>query len=177
MPSRLWLWHEKHPAFGPKLASGGPGKVLGNTYDNLSFVNAATYWTLDTGVGKVTAAFDWIGGAANGGLVMKPTGGANESAIVTGLLYKNGPITLGAETAWVWSQGAAQLTGITQRREWEIAFGGNYNLAPGLYLVGEYMYAQRHQGGFDFAAGAVGPAGFTRDSRAQGILFSTVVNW
>jgi len=63
-------------------------------------------------VGKVTAAFDWIGGAANGGLVMKPTGGANESAIVTGLLYKNGPITLGAETAWVWSQGAAQLTGI-----------------------------------------------------------------
>ena len=169
----------KESVFGPKLASGGPGKTLGNTYDNLSFVDAATYWTLDTGIGnEVTAAsFDWIGGALNGQLAMRPVGGAPESAIVTGLLYKNGPITLGAETAWVWSQGAQQLTGISQRREFEVAFGGNYNLAPGLYLVGEYMYQQRHQGSFDFASGAVTTTGFTRDSRAQGILFSTVVNW
>jgi len=100
----------KESVFGTKLASGGPAKTLGNQYDNLSFVEAATYWTLDTGVGKVTAAFDWIGGALNGQLAMRPVGGAPESAIVTGLLYKNGPITLGAETAWVWSQGAQQLT-------------------------------------------------------------------
>jgi hypothetical protein len=151
--------------------------VLGNRYDNLSFVNAGTYWTLDTGVGKVTWAFHWNGGAVNGQLAMRPTGGAPESAIVTGLMYKNGPWTLGAEAAWVWSQGAAQLTHISQRREFEVAFGGNYNLAPGLFLVAEYTYETRHQGSFDFASGGVTTTGFTRDSRAQGILFATVVNW
>jgi len=53
---------------------------------------------------------------------------------------------------------------------------GNYNLAPGLFVVAEYMYQQRHQGGYDFAAGAVTTTGATRDSRSQGILFATVVN-
>jgi hypothetical protein len=74
----------------------------------------------------------------------------------------------------VFSQGSANLTGISQRREFEVAIGGNYNIAPGLYLVGEYQFEARHQGGFDFVAGAVGP---TRDSHGQGITFSTVVNW
>jgi hypothetical protein len=167
----------KESVFGAPIKSGGPGKVLGNTYDNLSFLEAAGYATLDTGVGKVTASVDWIGGALNGQLAMRPSGGAPESAIVSGLLYKNGPLTLGAEAAFVWSQGAQQLTGITQRREFEVAFGGNYNLAPGLFLVAEYMYEYRHQGGFDFVAGAVSPNGSTHDSKAQGVLFSTVVNW
>jgi hypothetical protein len=112
---------------------------------------------------------------------MRPTGGAPESAVVTGLLYKQGPITLGAEAAIVDSQGAQQLTGISQRREFEVAFGGNYNIAPGMYLVGEYMYEYRHQGGFDFVAGAAttstGGAVATRDVHGQGIMFSTVVNW
>ena len=49
--------------------------------------------------------------------------------------------------------------------------------APGLFLVGEYTYQTRHQGSFDFASGGVTTTGFTRDSRAQGILFATVVNW
>jgi hypothetical protein len=77
---------------------------------------------------------------------------------------------------------------VSQRHEFEVAFGGNYNLAPGLYLVGEYLYAYRHQGGFDFLSGANGAgssgagtagykAGLTRDAHGQGILFSTVVNW
>jgi hypothetical protein len=167
----------KESVFGAPIKSGGPGRVLGNTYDNLSFVEAAGYATLDTSIGKVTASVDWIGGALNGQLQMRPSGGVPESAIVTGLLYTNGAITMGAEAAWVWSQGAQQLTGISQRGEFEVAFGGNYNLAPGLFLVAEYMYQQRHQGGFDFGAGAVSPNGLTRDARAQGVLFATVVNW
>ena len=164
----------KESVYGAALHSGGAAKTLGNVYDNLSFVEAAGYATLDTGVGKITYAIDWIGGALNGQLAMRPSGGAPESAVVTGLLYKQGPITLGAEAALVNSQGAAQLTGISQRREVEVAFGGNYNIAPGMYLVGEYMYEYRHQGGFDFIAGAVAP---TRDIHGQGVLFSTVVNW
>jgi len=81
------------------------------------------------------------------------------------------------------------LTGISQRHEFEVTFGGNYNIAPGMYLVGEYMYTQRHQGGFDFVTGANGAgatgipgtagwkAGLTRDVHSNGILFSTVVTW
>jgi hypothetical protein len=54
-----------------------------------------------------------------------------------------------------------------------------------MYLVGEYMYQQRHQGGFDFTGNCVSgssnclstKAGSTRDARGQGIMFSTVVNW
>jgi hypothetical protein len=174
----------KESVFGTAIPSGNSvhgTRLLGNTYDNLSFVEAAGYATLDTGVGKVTYSIDWIGGALNGQLAMRPTGGAPESAVVTGLLYKQGPITLGAEAAIVDSQGAQQLTGISQRREFEVAFGGNYNIAPGMYLVGEYMYEYRHQGGFDFVAGAAttstGGAVATRDVHGQGIMFSTVVNW
>ncbi len=167
----------KESVYGVAIPAGGAAHAAGNKYDNLSFVEAAGYATVDTGFGQVTAAVDWIGGALNGQLAMRPTGGASESALVTGLMYRNGPITLGAEAGWVFSQGSTNLTGISQRREFEVAFGGNYNLAPGLYLVAEYMYMTRHQGGFDFIAntGAVGTV--TRDAKVQGIQFSTVVNW
>ena len=163
--------------------------ATGNRFDNLSFVAAAAYATLDTGVGTVTAAVDYIGGALNGQLSMRPTGGASENAIVTGLLYRNGPITLGTEVGFVESQGSNSLTGVSQRKEFEFAIGGNYNLAPGLFLVAEYMYTYRHQGGFDFVTGANGTgatgvagtasyrAGKTVDAHGQGLLFSTVVNW
>jgi hypothetical protein len=113
---------------------------------------------------------------------MRPQGGAPEHAFVTGLTFNNGPLTLGVSTAVIESQGAAQLTHISQRHEWELAFGGNYNIAPGLYLTAEYMYMYRHQGGFDFNTGLItvshtGQATFTRDIHGQGIQISTVVNW
>jgi len=177
----------KESFFGPGVSAGRG--VTGNRFDNLSFVSAAGYATFNTGVGTVTWAVDYIGGNMNGQLVMRPQGGASENAIVTGLLYRNGPITLGTQVAVVETQGQASLTGISQRHEFEVTFGGNYNIAPGMYLVGEYMYTQRHQGGFDFVTGANGAgatgipgtaswkAGLTRDVHSNGILFSTVVTW
>ena len=177
----------KESVFGPAVSSGQG--VTGNRYDNLSFIAAAAYVTVDTGFGQVTWAGDYIGGAVNGQLAMRPTGGAPESAFLTGLLYRNGPLTLGAEVGMITSQGAQALTGISQRREFEVAFGGNYNIAPGLFVTAEYMYTYRHQGGFDFNNGALGAGatgvagtagwkpGLTRDSHGQGILLATVVNW
>ena len=170
-------------------ASFARGNGAGNQFDNLSFVSAAAFVTIDTGMGKITPAVDYIGGALNGQLAMRPTGGAPENAVDVGVTYNNGPLTLGAQFGVVDSQGSNSLTGVSQRHEWEVAFGGNYNLAPGLYLVGEYMYTSRHQGGFDFftggnGAGATGvpgtatwKAGGTRDAKGQAILFATVVNW
>ena len=170
-------------------ASFARGNAAGNKFDNLSFVAAAAYLTFDTGMGKITASGDYIGGAMNAQLTMRPTGGVSENAFVAGLLYQNGPLTLGAETEMVESQGSNSLTGVSQRHEVGVALGGNYNVAPGLYLVAEYQYEFRHQGGFDFIAGANGAgatgtvgsagwhAGATRDAHGQGIMFSTVVNW
>jgi len=173
--------------FGPAVSSSRG--VTGNKFDNLSFISSAAYVRFDTGRGSLTYAIDYIGGALNGQLAMRPTGGVSEKAAVTGLTYNNGPITLGVQAAMVESQGSNSLTGVSQRHEWEVAFGGNYNVAPGLYLVGEYMYTSRHQGGFDFFTGANGTgssgtagtaswkAGKTVDAKGQAILFSTVVNW
>ena len=50
---------------------------------------------------NITVAADYIGGAVNGQLAMRPTGGAPTNAVVTGVTYANGPITLGAEVGLV----------------------------------------------------------------------------
>jgi hypothetical protein len=142
-------------------------------YDNLSFYKAGIAVTAF----NLTAAVDYIGGAVNGQLAERPTGGVNENAITAGLTYFNGPISLGVTWGVIDSQGDARLTGVSQRHEYEVAFGGTYKLAPGLQLVGEYQYAHRHQGGFDFSQGAPGLNGATRDAQYQGLTFMTVMNW
>lgn len=168
--------------------SSGAG-VTGNKYDNLSFVNAALYVNYDTGFGVITPAFDYIGGALNGQLTMRPTGGVPEQGFLPSLKFANGPLAVEIEAGLINSQGAQALTGVSQRREIEVAFGGSYLVAPGLALVGEYMYMDRHQAGFDFAANALGAgstgtpgtagwkAGLTRDARGQGFLSAIVVTW
>ena len=169
-----------------KVSNPGGGTVLTglNTvnsgairYDNLSFVNAAVKVEVPS-VG-VTWALDYIGGALNGQLAMRPTGGAPENAFLTGLVYRNGPFVLGAEVGIVESQGSTSLTKVTQRKETEFAFGGTYNAAPGLAFVLEYMHTERHQGGFDFLANAASaPAsGLTRDVKGNSVSFSTIVTW
>jgi Gram-negative porin len=149
-------------------------------YDNLNFYKGGTAITAF----NTTFAFDYIGGAVNGQLNMRPTGGVGMNAFVTGLTYANGPWTAGIEYANVQSQGAAQLTGVTQRNEQEFGLGGSYKVAPGLQLVAEYQYAFRHQGGFNFQTNAAstfapvtGKAGSTSNGQGQGILFATVLTW
>jgi hypothetical protein len=149
-------------------------------YDNLSFYKAGVAVT----AANITLSADYIGGAVNGALAMRPTGGAPTNAVLAGITYVTGPVTLGAQLGLIDSQGDARLTGISQRHEYEVAFGGNYKLAPGVQLVGEYLYTHRHQGGFDFATNALGTPGgsatagtSTRDAQGQGIAFSTVLTW
>ena len=141
-------------------------------YDNLSFVNAGMFVRLpSTGL---TWAIDYNGGAVNGQMAMRPSGAVGENAILTGLVYKNGPWTLGAEIGIVESQGSTNLVKVSQRKETEVAFGGTYTPAPGLALVLEFMHTERHQGGFDFIDNATGT---TRDVKGNGVMFSTIVTW
>ena len=147
-------------------------------YDNLSFYEAGVAVT----AANFTIAATYIGGAVNGQLTMRPTGGAPTNAVMSGVTYANGALTLGAQVGVIDTQGDARLTGISQRHETEISFGGSYKLAPGVQLVSEYTYTQRHQGGFDFAQNALGNAGagagtVTRDAKGQGVLFATVLTW
>ncbi len=139
-------------------------------YDNLSFATAAAALSYK----GITVAADYIGGSVNGQLAMRPTGGAPTNAVVTGITYANGPFILGAEVGIVDTQGDARMTKVTQRHETEIAFGGTYKAAPGLAFVGEFMHAERHQGGFDFVAGAPGT---TRDVKSNSLVFATIVTW
>jgi predicted porin len=106
---------------------------------------------------------------------MRPTGGVNLNAVVTGLTYANGPIVVGAEIGLINGQGDARLVGISQRRETEVAFGGSYRFAPGVQAIAEYMYEYRHQGDYNFASGAVGAG--TGDARANSFLVGTVLTW
>jgi len=166
--------------YQPITRTGNPAAFR---YNNLSFVSAGAALTF----ANFTLAGDYIGGKVNGQLNMQPRGGRPTNAVVTGLTYANGPIILGAEVGIIDTQGDARLTGVSQRHEFEVAFGGSYKLAPGLNLVAEYMYEERHQGGFDFNTGALGnpsatgaaaTAGtITRDARAQGFTFATVLTW
>ncbi|HEY0183875.1 MAG TPA: porin [Rhodopila sp.] len=149
-------------------------------YDNLSFYKAGIAVTAFS----VTAALDYIGGAVNGALAERPSGGASTNAVLTGLTYVHGPLVLGTSFGIIDSQGDARLAGVSQRHEYEVAFGGNYKLAPGVQLVAEYQYAHRHQGGYDFNQGALGTAtrsgaagSSTRDAQYQGLTFATVLTW
>lgn len=160
------------PAVATAAQTASPG-VTNRRYDNLSFYKAGVAVTAF----NFTAAADYIGGAVNGQLAMRPTGGANTNAILTGLTYANGPLVLGAEIGIINTQGDARLTGISQRHEYEIAFGGNYKVAPGLQLVAEYQYAYRHQGGFDFYTGTLGTGGATRDIKTNSFDLATVLTW
>jgi hypothetical protein len=149
-------------------------------YDNLNFYKAGVAVT----AANITVAADYIGGAINGALSMRPTGGAPTNAVMTGITYTSGSISLGAQIGLIDTQGDARLTGVSQRHEYEVAFGGTYKAAPGVQLVGEYMYMHRHQGGFDFATNTLGTPGgsatagtTTRDAQGQGFMFATVLTW
>ena len=182
-------------ATGPAaIASGRSGfGQTGTKYDNLGFINAATYITFNSPVGQFTTSANYIGGAVNGQLAMKPTGGVNENHLLLGFSYRNGPFVIGTQAEFVNSQGDARLTGVSQRREFALAVGGAYTLAPGVVAYAEYQYAYRHQGGFDFVAGGLGggatgtpgitsgatawKAGATRDAHGQALLLGTAVSW
>jgi hypothetical protein len=152
---------------------GGANQTQFMRYNNMQFYQTGVAVTYS----NLTFAFDYMGGQVNGQLALNPTGGAPMSAWVAGVTYMNGPWTLGIMYEDITSQGDARLAGFSQRREQGFAMGGNYRLAPGLQVVGEYQYEYRHQGGFDFNQGNLGLNGRTVDAHGQGIETALVMNW
>ena len=114
----------------------------------------------------------------NGQGALRPSGGADLQGWLVGASYKAGPFTVGGSFESIDSQGAPQLVGISQRHEIGVDVGASYVVAPGLVGWIEYLYQQRHQGGFNFAAGsAVSDAGAYNDVKGQGLQIGTTIFW
>ena len=63
-----------------------------------------------------------------------------------------------------------------------------YKLAPGINVAAEYLYIQKHQGGFNFynngsnigngtTAAGTGTTRIGNDIHAQGLTFATILSW
>ena len=154
-------------------AAAGTNATQFMRYNDMGFFQGGVAVT----VANFTFAADYMGGQVDGQLSLNPSGGVAMNAYVTGVTYANGPWIVGAMFEAVDSQGDARLVGISQRHEIGTAFGGNYKLAPGMQLVAEYQYEQRHQGGFDFSQNTLGVNGRTVDGKGQGVILGAVVTW
>jgi hypothetical protein len=155
--------------------------VLGNTvagsrftgqYDGLNFGNgglAVTY-------GGFTIGGNVIGGRLNGQLQLTPQNAVSEVAFMFGAKYVAGPLVVGIAAERGNSQGAVNLTGLSQRRSQAIDVGLGYTIAPGLVTYAEYQYNTQTQGDFNFVTGAVGSSA-NNTVKSQGFLLGNVVTF
>jgi hypothetical protein len=153
-----------------------PGSKFNGSYQPLSFGSGGAALTF----AGFTASANAIGGKLNGQGALTPSGGSNESALILGLKWTSGPLTVGATVEKGWYQGNPVLAGISQRRAQGIAAGANYVVAPGFTVFGEYMYEEIYQGANNFLTGAVGnQAGANANNlvKAQGFLLGNVINF
>jgi hypothetical protein len=158
---------------GPSPLTAASGQLK---YDPQSFIQSGVAFAFQ-GVALNVAFSDGRYNPANNGLV--PSGGANTVGTLIGVGYSNGPWVTGANMLFNDWQGAAQYTHISQRHEFAFTYMVGYKLAPGINLAAEYLYVQKHQGGFDFynngantTTTAVG-----NDIHAQGLTFATIMSW
>ncbi|MGE0225652.1 MAG: porin [Acetobacteraceae bacterium] len=159
-------------AAASRAAVGAPATSTWNGgYDNLSFGQAGVAVTY----AGFTVGGAYIGGAVNGQLGARPSGGSTMNSYLVGAQYSTGPLTIGVAYEQIENQGAVALTGLSQRKEYALDIGGTYNLAPGLQLWADYIYQNRKQSGFNFQTGTVGTA--NNSVQGQGFVLGTTVTW
>ena len=149
------------------LGSGATGR-----YDDLNMGQVGVALTY----AGFTLGANWTGGAVNGQLAPRPSGGSMANGWVAGLLYSTGPLRIGVAAEVFDTQGATQLAGLTQRREWAIDPALTYTVAPGMIAFAEYIYQERHQNGFNFVTGAAGGAAYN-NVKGQGFLLGSAIYW
>jgi hypothetical protein len=152
------------------------GSQFTGKYEGLNFGSGGAALTY----AGFTLSANAIGGKLNGQGAAMPVNGVRESAVIVGLKYVTGPLTVGVSVEKGWYQGNVVLTGISQRYGQGIAVGGNYVVAPGLTVFGEYMYEEINQGANNFVTGAVGTAAGANANnkvKAQGFLIGNVINF
>jgi predicted porin len=172
---------ESIPGGGVQAGPGVGGSSLttsGNAlkYDPQSFFQTGVAFGYQ-GIAVNAAFSDGRYSPSNNGLT--PSGGASTVGTLIAVGYSNGPWVTGTNIAFLDWQGAAQYTHISQRHEFAITYMVGYKLAPGINLAAEYLYVQKHQGGFDFYANGANSATTKvgNDIHAQGLTFATILSW
>jgi len=153
-----------------------PGSKFNGSYNGLSFGSGGAALTY----AGFTLSGNAIGGNLNGQGALTPQNGVKERAVIVGLKYTSGPLTVGATVEKGWYQGNVVLTGVSQRYAQGISAGANYVVAPGFTVFGEYMYEEIYQGANNFVTGAVGTAAGANANnkvKAQGFLLGNVINF
>jgi hypothetical protein len=145
-------------------------------YDPQSFIQSGVALGFQ-GLAVNVAFSDGRYSPSNNGLT--PSGGASTVGTLIGVGYSNGPWVTGTNVAFLDWQGAAQYTHISQRHEFAFTYMVGYKLAPGINLAAEYLYIQKHQGGFDFYNNGTNTTttAIGNDIHAQGLTFATILSW
>jgi hypothetical protein len=170
-------------------AQAGPGNIGtgagGLRYDPQNFFQTGVAFGFQ-GIAVNAAFSDGRYNPSNNGLT--PSGGVNTVGTLIGVGYSNGPWVTGTNIAFLDWQGQAQLTHTSQRHEFAFTYMIGYKLAPGINVAAEYLYIQKHQGGFNFynngsnigngtTAAGTGTTRIGNDIHAQGLTFATILSW
>ena len=107
-----------------------PGSKFNGSYQPLSFGSGGAALTF----AGFTASANAIGGKLNGQGALTPSGGSNEAAMILGLKWTGGPLTVGGTVEKGWYQGNVVLAGISQRA------------CPGHFLRGQLCRGTRLHG-------------------------------
>jgi hypothetical protein len=160
-----------HPS---TAANAGNPNGWNGKYNGYSFGQGGVALTIAglTFGGAVNAGAD----NNNGQVSLQPQGGVQQKAFILGAQYVIGPLTVGAAYEHVDSQGAANLVGVTQRREWGMDVEGMYTVAPGNKVFAAYTYNVRHQSDFSFATSGVGTGAYN-EVKMQTFLIGDLISW
>ena len=119
----------------------------------------------------------WQGGKYNNIMAPAPNGAPPAEAYLVGVQYTNGPFTVGGSWYGFDTQGAVQLTGVSQRHGNAFALGANYQITPGLQAYADYVYGTNHQGDYNFVTGAAGGGSAHNNAKSQAFVLGLLVGW
>jgi predicted porin len=91
----------------------------------------------------LTFGGNYLWGQFNGQGATKPAGQPNAAAWIGGAEYAIGPLLVGA--AYYVYRYAGTVGAVTTRQDNAVQVGANYNIAPGLQVIAEYLWGQTRQ--------------------------------